>query len=88
MPNPPSELSHEQGLQAVLVSCLEASERGQAPDHQQLLNDHPEFAAELREFFANQAQVDRLAAEGGSASPSYFLRSVGGLHSPGSKTCS
>jgi WD40 repeat protein len=49
-------------LQEVLVAYLEATERGPAPDAQALLERHPEFAAELAEFFANRARVDRLAA--------------------------
>jgi len=54
--------SREQRLQSVLVSFLEASEMGQAPDANELLARHPEFAEELAAFFANHAQLDRLAA--------------------------
>ncbi len=56
----PSE--REQRLQAVLVAYLEAAERGQEPDPQQLLAQQPEFAGELTEFLANHRQLDRLAA--------------------------
>src|SRR5437762_1066295 len=52
----------EQRLQAVLVAYLEAVERGQQPEPQELLDRHSEFTAELHEFLANRAQLDRLAA--------------------------
>jgi eukaryotic-like serine/threonine-protein kinase len=53
---------HEPQLQEVLVAFLEAAERGRAPDLPELQRRHPAFAAELAEFFANHAQLDRLAA--------------------------
>ena len=56
----PSE--REQRLQAVLVAFLEASERGPEPDAQEWLTRHPDLAGELAEFFANRAQLDRLAS--------------------------
>jgi WD40 repeat protein len=62
MSQPTSESSRDQRLQSVLVSLLESFERGQAPDAKELLVQHREFAAELRDFFANRAQLDRLAA--------------------------
>src|SRR5271165_2025763 len=63
MSSPANESSsREQRLQSILVSLLEARERGQAPDPNELLTRHPEFAEELTEFFANRAQLDRLAA--------------------------
>ena len=49
-------------LQTILVAYLEAAEQGQPPDARQVLAAHPEFAAELSEFLANRAQLDRLAA--------------------------
>ena len=49
-------------LQDVLVAYLEAAEKGQEPQPQELLARHPEFAAELADFLANRAQLDRLAA--------------------------
>ena len=58
----PNPASREQRLQAVLVACLEASERRQPLDRARLLGQHPEFAAELVEFLDNQVQFDRLAA--------------------------
>src|SRR5262245_60783480 len=52
----------ERRLEAVLASCLDALERGQAPDRQELLARYPEFTAELEEFLAGREQLDRLAA--------------------------
>src|SRR5262245_61430147 len=52
----------DQRLSAVLVACLEAMDAGQPLDRQELLARHPEFAAELEQFFEDQGQVDRLAA--------------------------
>jgi WD40 repeat protein/tRNA A-37 threonylcarbamoyl transferase component Bud32 len=54
--------ARERHLQEILVAYLEAAERGAAPDADDLLGRHPEFAADLAEFFANRAQLDRLAA--------------------------
>ncbi|HKB41390.1 MAG TPA: serine/threonine-protein kinase, partial [Gemmataceae bacterium] len=52
----------EQRLEAVLASCLDALEKGQPLDRQELLARHPEFAAELAEFLDGREQLDRLAA--------------------------
>src|SRR5215470_12859486 len=52
----------EQRLEAVLASCLDALEKGQTLDRQELLARHPEFAAELAEFLDGREQLDRLAA--------------------------
>ncbi len=44
-------------LQDILVAYLEAREAGGAPDREALLLAHPEFAAELKEFFATDERV-------------------------------
>jgi serine/threonine-protein kinase len=51
-----------QQLSDVLVACLEAIDRGQPPDPQDLLARYPEFGAELNRFFADQGLVDRWTA--------------------------
>src|SRR6516165_8369069 len=59
MAEQPSE--RDRRLQEALIACLEASERGQ-PNRQALLERYAEFNSELNEFFANQSQLDHLAA--------------------------
>jgi tetratricopeptide (TPR) repeat protein len=49
-------------LGAIVFAYLQAVEQGQAVDQEELLARHPEFAAELADFLANQAEVDRRAA--------------------------
>jgi serine/threonine protein kinase/Flp pilus assembly protein TadD len=51
----------DDGLGAVLAACLEAVDRGEG-DLQVFLARHPEFAAELKEYFAGQERVERVAA--------------------------
>jgi WD40 repeat protein/tRNA A-37 threonylcarbamoyl transferase component Bud32 len=55
-------MKHEEQLHAVLAAGLEAVETGQVGDWRRLLIQHPEFAAELAEFFSGQKQLNRLAA--------------------------
>jgi protein kinase-like protein len=53
---------HDQRLDAVVTAYLKAAETGPAPNRQDLLARYAEFAAELAAFFADQDQVDRVAA--------------------------
>jgi eukaryotic-like serine/threonine-protein kinase len=59
-PQPGSE--RERRLQEVLADYLEAIDAGRPPDREALLARHPDLAADLVRFFANQDRVDRLAA--------------------------
>lgn len=52
----------DQRLQEVLLAYVEAAESGSPHDREQFLARHPEFAAELTEFFAGQDKFDGLAA--------------------------
>src|SRR5262249_52731601 len=56
----PSE--RERLLDEVGTSYPRAAGAGQTPDRQELLNRHPDLAAELNEFFADQDRVQELAA--------------------------
>jgi serine/threonine-protein kinase len=58
----PDSSEREERWSAVLVACLEALENGRQPDPEELRARYPEFAAELAEFFAHRAHLDRLAA--------------------------
>ncbi len=48
-------------LEEILHDYLRAVDAGRAPDQGELLRRHPEFAAELHAFFADQERADRLA---------------------------
>ena len=50
----------EQPLDDVLAHYIAGEEAGSAPDRQALLARHPGLAGELREFFANRDQMQRL----------------------------
>jgi WD40 repeat protein/tRNA A-37 threonylcarbamoyl transferase component Bud32 len=54
-------LERERRLQDVLAGYIEAVEAGQAPDRADLLARHPDLAASLLEFFANQDGLSALA---------------------------
>jgi serine/threonine protein kinase/Flp pilus assembly protein TadD len=51
----------EDRLHDVIASCVEAAEAGRL-DRDAVLARHPEFAAELAEFFAGRERLDRVAA--------------------------
>src|SRR5947209_8228103 len=49
-----TEPERDQRLNAILLPLVRALERGEALDREQVLAAHPEFAAELAEFFAGR----------------------------------
>jgi 2-oxo-4-hydroxy-4-carboxy--5-ureidoimidazoline (OHCU) decarboxylase len=60
--NPVSDDSaREQQLEAILHAYLQAVDAGEAPDRADLLRQHPKFASEIADFFADQDRVAQLA---------------------------
>jgi serine/threonine-protein kinase len=53
--------SREERLNAILAAYLDAAAAGQPPDRAELLARHPDFAAELTSFFADNDGVRQLA---------------------------
>ena len=51
----------EERFGEIVFGYLQAAERGEPTDRRQLLSQHPEFAAELEQFFGNLEGVGRLA---------------------------
>jgi hypothetical protein len=60
--------SERRRASAIIADYLDALDQGKQPDRQALLQQHPEFAEELRGFFADQDQIHRLAAATADAS--------------------
>ena len=58
----PDPLSRDDRLNQVLLAYLEDAQNGQRPDRERLVEQHAEFATELREFFAGRDQLDRIVA--------------------------
>jgi predicted Ser/Thr protein kinase len=59
---PTDDPERRRRFEAALGAYFEALEAGQAPDRQELLAGHPDLAAELAEFFAEQDRFHRLVA--------------------------
>lgn len=53
--------SHDERLEQVLAEYLNAVESGQAIEPADLIARHPDLAADLRSFFRNRLEIDRLA---------------------------
>src|SRR5262245_29983026 len=60
--NPTEDEDREARLNEVLLAYLEARQAGQVSDRSQLLAAHPDIQAELKDFFACNDEVERLAA--------------------------
>ena len=60
--SPERSLERERRLDDVIAAYLEALEAGNPVDRVALTAEHPDLAAELTVFFANQDHVARLTA--------------------------
>ena len=56
-----SESSRDQQVQTILHAYLQALDRGEKPDRQKILDNHPDFRSELAEYFADASKLDRMA---------------------------
>jgi serine/threonine protein kinase/tetratricopeptide (TPR) repeat protein len=59
--SPTQTSERERRLGEVLAALLEAQERGERPDRDEWLARHPEFAAELAEFFDSADRLESVA---------------------------
>ena len=62
--NQNNESTSDGPLNQILAEYLQAVEAGQPPDEEKLLEQHPEFAGQLQEFFADKRRVDQIAKTG------------------------
>lgn len=51
----------EADVDEIIAAYLKAAQAGVAPDHEALIAQHPSYAKELREFFADQERFRRVA---------------------------
>lgn len=56
----PEATNLQSELELVIAAYIRASEAGSPPDWQQILKSHPQFAVELRQFFAQRDRMNQL----------------------------
>jgi hypothetical protein len=56
-----SASEREQRLERVLADYLHAVAAGAAPDHAEIMRQHPDLAADLDSFFRNRDALERIA---------------------------
>jgi eukaryotic-like serine/threonine-protein kinase len=59
--NAPNTADRDEQVDEAIAAYLEAAEAGRPPDREAFLASHPEFSAELRAFFADHDQFQRIA---------------------------
>src|SRR5689334_6233103 len=65
-----TEAERDRRFNTVLLPLVQALEKGQPLDREQVLAAHPEFAAELAEFFAGREYLERMTGrEAGGGRP-------------------
>src|ERR1700676_175864 len=57
-----ADAEREQQLNQIILTLVQTLEQGKGMDRVQFLAAHPEFAAELDEFFAGRDRLEHLAA--------------------------
>jgi WD40 repeat protein/tRNA A-37 threonylcarbamoyl transferase component Bud32 len=79
MDTEPNPSSREQHVNEAIAAYLEAADAGQAPDRKAFIAHHPDIAADLEAFFADQDQFERLAEP---LNPSTVVPSPDGAEAP------
>src|SRR5439155_24546519 len=54
--------ARDRSLGEIVFACIQAMESGVCLNQEEVIRRHPEFAAELMEFFADRVAVDKLAS--------------------------
>ncbi len=54
--------SRQPELEDILLSYLEAAEKGAVPSREAIMAAHPDFAADIEDFFSSYQQVNRLTS--------------------------
>jgi WD40 repeat protein/tRNA A-37 threonylcarbamoyl transferase component Bud32 len=62
--HPDDAIARDQRVQAILHDYLLALDRGEAPDRQKILREHPDVADELQALFADQDKLNQVARDG------------------------
>ena len=81
MNSPSPDSASDDRLEEILHEYLQAVDAGRPPDREEWLRRHPDCAAELADFFANEDQMARLAhgmgEEDGAPSTDFNAQTVG-----------
>ncbi|HQX50585.1 MAG TPA: SUMF1/EgtB/PvdO family nonheme iron enzyme [Planctomycetaceae bacterium] len=78
-----SRSEHERQLDAIINQYYEAVEQGDPPNQDAFIAEHPEFAAELREFFSDARLLEGAALHEATDSATYISRNAIGVEYKG-----